>query len=411
MARILYITFDGITDPLGRSQILPYLVGLSKRGHAIHIVSQEKTDRFERDGRHVIQLLNKYSIAWDHIVYKNKPPILQPLRQRYKIKQRAEQIITKENITLVHCRSYMAGWVGLKIKQKFNLPFVFDMRGFWADERKDGGVWPHENLLYRVVYQRVKQLEKKLLYNADHIISLTHKGKNIIDNWKHIREFSDTISVIPCCADLQHFNSLRFTEKTKNNLRASYNLTNEDVVIGYLGSVGTWYMLDEMLDAFAFWQQHIPRLKFFFLSNLSRRELVPKLSERGINEDSVRLHSSSYDRVPEHLAMFDIGLFFILPVFSKSASSPVKQGEMLAMGLPVLCNSGVGDTDRVVQEIDKSLLINGFNEEAYERVLHVLKDKKYREKLSPLCKEVANRWFDVNRGIETYHLVYLKLTK
>ncbi|MEC8756991.1 MAG: hypothetical protein VXX44_02995, partial [Bacteroidota bacterium] len=69
MGRILYITFDGITDPLGRSQILPYLAGLSKMGHTIHILSQEKRDQFEREGGAVLELLKKYNIAWDHIDY------------------------------------------------------------------------------------------------------------------------------------------------------------------------------------------------------------------------------------------------------------------------------------------------------------------------------------------------------
>ena len=57
MGHILYITFDGITDPLGRSQILPYLAGLSKMGHTIHILSQEKKNQFEREGGAVLELL------------------------------------------------------------------------------------------------------------------------------------------------------------------------------------------------------------------------------------------------------------------------------------------------------------------------------------------------------------------
>ena len=29
--QILYISYDGITDPLGQSQILPYIIGLTKK--------------------------------------------------------------------------------------------------------------------------------------------------------------------------------------------------------------------------------------------------------------------------------------------------------------------------------------------------------------------------------------------
>ena len=411
MGAVLYITFDGITDPLGRSQILPYLTGLSKMGHTIHILSQEKEDQFAREGGAVLELLKKYNIAWDHIDYKNKPPIVQPLIQRQIIKKRAVKIVETKAVDLVHCRSYLAGWVGLQIKNKSGTPFVFDMRGFWADERKEGGIWPHSNPIYRIVYYRVKQLERKLLFHANHIVSLTHKGKRIVAGWNHIRDFNNSISVIPCCADLEHFNPVQYSTKDREALRTTYGLTQEDIVIGYLGSIGTWYMLDEMLDAFAFWHKHIPNLKLFFLSKISRDELNPKLLSRGIPKDSIRLHSTSYDRVPEHLALFDLGLFFILPVFSKSASSPVKQGEMLAMGLPVLCNRGVGDTDQVMEEIDESLLVNDFNEVGYEKVLHVLRDKEYREALAPVCKATANQWFDVNHGIETYHSIYTKLTR
>ena len=127
-------------------------------------------------------------------------------------------------------------------------------------------------------------------------------------------------------------------------------------------------MLDEMLDAFAHWSQQEKNLKLFFLSNISQDDLLPMLSKRSIPKESVRTQSTSYDNVPEHMAMFDVGLFFILPVFSKSASSPVKQGEMLSMGLPVICNRGVGDTDRVIEEVDSSLIVNDFNTSSYQVV-------------------------------------------
>ena len=231
MANILYITFDGLTDPLGRSQILPYLTGLSKKGHTIHILSQEKEDQYEREGGAVFELLKDHGISWDHIDYQNKPPIIQPLRQRHKIKGRAVKILASKTIDIVHCRSYMAGWVGLHIKKKHGTPFVFDMRGFWADERKEGGIWPHSNPLYRAVYHRVKQLERKLLFHANYVVSLTHKSKKIISEWTHIRDFGDSISVVPCCADLEHFNPSRYTTSDRKVLRKKYNLTNRWIIL------------------------------------------------------------------------------------------------------------------------------------------------------------------------------------
>ncbi|MDZ7606956.1 MAG: hypothetical protein U5K79_15505 [Cyclobacteriaceae bacterium] len=39
---ILYLTYDGLSYPLGQSQILPYLEGLAALGHPITIISFQK---------------------------------------------------------------------------------------------------------------------------------------------------------------------------------------------------------------------------------------------------------------------------------------------------------------------------------------------------------------------------------
>jgi hypothetical protein len=43
-----------------------------------------------------------------------------------------------------------------------------------------------------------------MLVNSDAIISLTHKAKTIVLNWK-LGIDDSKITVIPCCADLDHF--------------------------------------------------------------------------------------------------------------------------------------------------------------------------------------------------------------
>ena len=43
--KCLYITYDGLLDPLGQSQVLPYIHSLLSRGHTFTIISFEKQDR------------------------------------------------------------------------------------------------------------------------------------------------------------------------------------------------------------------------------------------------------------------------------------------------------------------------------------------------------------------------------
>ena len=138
MKKVLYITYDGLTDPLGQSQILPYLVELSKTGYAFTILSFEKRDRFDKDEETIRGIIKPYPISWVPLFFSSRPPVLSKLYDLWQMKNAAFRLCKKERFSLVHCRSYVAAQVGMKLKQKFGLPFLFDMRGFWADEKKRG---------------------------------------------------------------------------------------------------------------------------------------------------------------------------------------------------------------------------------------------------------------------------------
>ena len=47
--RKIFISYDGLTDPLGQSQILPYMIGLSSKGYEITILRCEKKDVFDKN--------------------------------------------------------------------------------------------------------------------------------------------------------------------------------------------------------------------------------------------------------------------------------------------------------------------------------------------------------------------------
>ena len=51
-SKVLYITYDGLTDPLGQSQVLPYLFWLSKKGYHFTVLSFEKKERLKKSIHH-----------------------------------------------------------------------------------------------------------------------------------------------------------------------------------------------------------------------------------------------------------------------------------------------------------------------------------------------------------------------
>ena len=75
-ARVLYLSYDGMTDPLGRSQVLPYLTGLAALGHEITLVSFEKPGRSAEERERVEAICGEAGIAWHPLRYHKRPPIL-----------------------------------------------------------------------------------------------------------------------------------------------------------------------------------------------------------------------------------------------------------------------------------------------------------------------------------------------
>ena len=150
--KVLYVSYDGMTDSLGRSQVIPYLAGLSAKGFEIYLLSCEKKERFETNKLLVGEILLKNNIKWFPMAYNAKPPVISTLWDIYVLKREARKLLAKHHFGLVHCRSYIAAFVGLMLKRRGMIPFLFDMRGFWADERVDGNLWNLRNPLYKSIY-------------------------------------------------------------------------------------------------------------------------------------------------------------------------------------------------------------------------------------------------------------------
>ena len=157
---ILYLSYDGMTDPLGQSQVLPYIIGLTKEGYSFHLVSFEKPDRYLQNRKTIEAICKENNIDWRPLKYTKRPPLLSTVWDVFKMKKVAKELHKKHSLSLIHCRSYISALIGLSFKRNYNVPFLFDMRGFWADERVDGGLWNLKNPIFKIVYNFFKRKNK-----------------------------------------------------------------------------------------------------------------------------------------------------------------------------------------------------------------------------------------------------------
>jgi glycosyltransferase involved in cell wall biosynthesis len=401
LKKVLYISYDGLTDPLGQSQVLPYVSFLSKHGYRFTILSFEKKDRFNKE-RHIIEAIAKDSnIDWVPLTFTAKPPVLSKIYDRYRMWQTALKLYRTKKFDLVHCRSYIAAEMGLRLKKKFGVKMLFDMRGFWADEKLDNGQWNMQKPFYRRLYQHYKKKEKEFLLAADGIVSLTNAAKKYLldqPQYKHL-----SIEVIPCCADLGHFDFHKISREAVQDLRNSLGMDANSNVMIYLGSTGGWYMTKEMLLFFKTLIETYPSYVMLVLTKDDADQLRNEAADLGIPGNQLVITYSDRKRLPLFMALANFSIFFIRNSFSKMASSPTKHAELMGMGIPVVCND-IGDTGTIIRETKTGIVVNEFDKTSLEKAVKEIHQLEQLDKEQ--IRNCAARFFDLEVGAGKYLGLY-----
>jgi glycosyltransferase involved in cell wall biosynthesis len=389
-----------MTDPLGQSQVIPYLIELSKKGFAFTILSFEKKDRFSQRKDQINTVLGAAGIRWEPLTYTKSPPVLSTLYDYYRMTRKASSLHKSIKYNLVHCRSYIPALTGWVLNRKYGLSFIFDMRGFWADERVDGKLWNLKNPVFKTIYQFFKKKEKEFIKQSAAIISLTNAARAEILRWKDMQIEPEKITVIPCCVDTALFDPDKITADQLQSAQRQLNITKETFVVGYLGSIGTWYLLDDMLQFFKSLKKEITGAKFLFVTEDNAGSIIEKVHQFGISTEDIIITKAERKEVPLMISLFNYGVFFIKPAYSKIASSPTKQGEIMAMGVPVICNPGVGDSDHIVRTYNSGFVVTM---DEYDNMIKEISTANFN-KLQ--IRKGAIDYFSLDKGATEYFNVY-----
>ncbi|ULQ46700.1 glycosyltransferase [Flagellatimonas centrodinii] len=389
---VLYLSYSGMLEPLGQSQVLAYQERLAA-DHPVHIISFERArdwaDIAQRDA--VAKRMADAGIHWHPLRYHKRLSLLATFWDIACGAFTGWRLVQKHGLAIVHARSYVPSVMAVVIKRLSGVRYVFDMRGFWVDERVDGGIWPRGGHIYRTA----KWFERRFLLAADHVVSLTEAGIRELAKFDYMRGAMPPCTVIPTCADLSRF---------KPRGRKSSAL-----VLGYVGSVGTWYLFDEVVMAFCQLLKLRPDARLLVINRNDHVYVRERLQVGGVPLEVVEIIAATHAEVPEYLCRMHAGIFFIKPVFSKQASAPTKLGEFLGCGIPCLANSGVGDMAELMEADQVGIAIADFQpssiREGMSRLLALVADPD----VGARCVASAQAHFSLDEGVRRYQAVYRSL--
>jgi len=314
------------------------------------------------------------------------------------------RIMRREGVTILHARNHVPALMSAVAKRLQAARMVFDIRGFMPEEYTDAGIWPENGYLYR----GLKRVERYLLRVSDAFVLLTEKARDIVfPGGLDTDKLGRPIEVIPCCVDFERFEAA--DNISREALRAELDLTGRRVIV-YVGSFGGWYLTDEMTEFLAAAHNQDAATFSMILTQSPAQLVTNRMRSLGIAQENFFVTRVTPEEVPRYLKAADIAISFIKNCYSKQSSSPTKIAEYLASGLPVVCNAGVGDLDKLIAENQVGALITEFTSQAYLKALQEIEKMRGDKQLAEHLRAVARREFDLaGVGGTRYRRLYQRL--
>ena len=400
-AAVLYISYDGMLEPLGASQVVSYLERLAETS-AITLLSYEKP-RDLRDRarlRRMAHRLQTAGIQWIRLRYHKRPSLAATAYDILRGLQVGLVACHQRHIRLVHARGYVPSVIAVCLKRLCRVVFLFDMRGFWPEEKVEAGHWRRRSLAYRLA----RRGERRFFETADAIVSLTQAGVAAFPSLGYAIPPTTRVEVISTCADLA-----RFSPGPKEPALVERLALRGRTVIGCVGTLSNWYLRGPTLAYLALLARRVDQATVLCVTREDHACLRSEALAAGLPPNRLVMVQADFEEMPSYLRLMDVGVFFIKVSFAKRASAPTKLAEFLATGVPVIINDGVGDSGTIVREQGVGVVLSDTHAAAGEASLSQVAALLRDPERSARCRQVAERFFDLEMGVRRYRALYERL--
>jgi hypothetical protein len=358
-----------MSEGVGASQVLPYVEAFSRQGLSVSLHSFEKghpstaiADRLEAAGVH-----------WQPHRWGGDGSAagLARLVRGAKYLRGAE---------LVHARSDIPAGSALLARCP---TWIWDMRGFWADERIELDLLqpgsPQERLM--------RLIERQSAKSAGGIITLTSAAIDELAR-RHGQFVRGKAQVITTCVELDRFTLSPMPSARPLNLLLA-------------GTLSRRYDVPVMLQ---------------FVDELRRRRptkmtaLVPNPSpwERTLRDAGVEIRRAATAEMPGHVGASHAGLSVLRAGLSRAmkASMPTKIGEFLASGRPVVVNAGLGDLDELLPKFDCGVMLSNGTAQALSTAADSLERLLADPGTPGRCRRLAEESFCLTTAVRSLLDIY-----
>lgn len=387
--KILFVVWDGPHVTYLESLFLPIFYKLKGYANYTFYVIQFSWASQERiDG--IKLLCERMNIHYVHYKVYTKPvPLLGKVMTLVLARQKLLRFIRAHNINTLMPRGLMPASIVLPIIKKLpGLNLVYDADGLQIEERVDfAGLRPNT-----FKFKRLKEVESSIIKKADIVLTRSLQAKIFLT-----KQYGDhagrKIFRVLNGRDEKVFCGVSSNDRKK--IREELKIPLDALVLVYCGTLAPQYGLPEMAKLHSILVKQRPKTYWLVLTS-NIKEMVPY---EGLPNVLVRTVDSQ--EVPKYLSASDFGLALRKATLSMQGVAPIKIGEYMLMGLPIIASAGIGDTEKLLSDLRFCCMVDDFSEQQIEVAAQWI--LKYDEKFNAdEIRKVGLQYFSLGAAADSY---------
>ena len=385
----LYFSYDGLLDPLGQSQILPYLDCLILAGHSFTVISFEKEQRSTEEMLTLARRLSDAGVEWVRLPFRTGK--FQFVKRIALGIQALRKVGSRLGPDIVHLRGFMPAVI-FKLSL-LRVPHLYDFRGFTVEEWGDMGKIRPGSLLHQVL----RKIDRSAVETACGLVVLENSAESLLRKTYSVPNVP--LKVIRTCTDV----SLYQVRKDPDSISR-----RDPIAFVYLGGARRPYRPDLALRLVAQLLNAEIDCRIDFLNERDHIEIISAATKLGFPQDKMTILKLDQRDVPKALARYDCGLVFLDSSPWRRVCSPTKIGEYFAAGVPVVSSEGIDVLEQLsasttcVEIIKQEEILGCIKMDTVERLVSFFR----RPDMGAACQDLARREYSLDMAGRLYAELY-----
>lgn len=291
-------------------------------------------------------------------------------------------ILKKGRFNLVHSNGYFADIMSLPAAKLLSLPFLSTCHGYINTGIKLK-IYNNIDIFFLRFSDKIFAVSKDIV---GYLIKMGVKESKIIGFYNAIEIYKDD----------------KKFEQYRNSIRLKYNISNKDMVIGYVGRLSDEKGIKYLFKASSMLCDRGYKIKVLVIGDGPLKEELESMAADG-NLHEIIIFTGFIKDVEKYLASIDI---FVLP--SITEGTPMALLEAMAMGKPVIATE-VGGVPNVVKSGKNGLLVPSKDSEKIgDAIQYLMSNKNMCEKISIAGKKTVEKEYSIEGWVKKIENEYIK---